>query len=310
MASATTAFDALSYLHHELSVPRTEFETAILSLEEAITVAEAFPTFESATDLCLKSREAFAVAYAAIRLGEVPRQVRRRFRDALGRATSATERIAATDKSDRAIVDMYAKSIGSRFRCADGLLDEKSIPAEIRLAAFSPEHYEWLLKDTNRLLHLTDGDFEKLVADRLSAMGLCVRIVGSTHQKDGGIDIVAWPEGRAGFPFLLAAQVKHHRTQRKTGVKDVREFHGVVTSKGSVFSLGVIVTNTAFTADAKWFAANNNVILRLRDLYDLCRWMESDFVSESDWREIPREIELGPGITVAVANRSVWLPRA
>lgn len=176
------------------------------------------------------------------------------------------------------------------------------------LITFSPEFYTWLLEDATRLRQLSDEDFERLVADRLSARGLGVRRIGEARRKDGGIDIVAWPERNPAFPFLLAVQAKHHRTARKTGVADVRDFSAALLSGGSCFHFGMIVTNTTFTADAKWFAARNERILRLRDLRDLCRWMQDDFVCEEEWREIPDQIELAPGVSISIPKKQLWLP--
>ena len=57
-------------------------------------------------------------------------------------------------------------------------------------------------------------------------------------------------------------------------------------------------------------AVGLRAVLRLRDLADLCRWMQDDFVTESEWREIPTEIELAPGVTVAIPKDMIWLPKA
>jgi hypothetical protein len=95
---------------------------------------------------------------------------------------------------------------------------------------------------------------------------------------------------------------------QKTGVGDVRDFHGVMTSQNFNFHLGVIVTNTSLTADGKWFALQNSKLLRLRDLVDLCRWMRGDFSNDSEWREIPDNIELAPGAKIAVPRKALWVP--
>ena len=181
-------------------------------------------------------------------------------------------------------------------------------PPEVRLATFTTELYERLLANPSDLYSLNDEDFERLVADRFSSMGLEVKRVGPTRQKDGGIDIVAWPK-QASFPFLVAAQVKHHHKQEtKTKVSDVRDFHGVLTSSGAWFHLGFLVTSTTFTADAHWFANRNQQIMRLRDLADLCRWMRSDFATEHEWREIPDIIEVGRGVTIEIPKKTLWTP--
>jgi hypothetical protein len=93
--------------------------------------------------------------------------------------------------------------------------------------------------------------------------------VGDIFARDGGIDLIGYPRpGACAFPFLLAVQAKHHRTARKTGSSEVRDFHGVLASRNSPFHMGMIVTNTSFTADAAWFASNNQTLMRLRDIRD------------------------------------------
>lgn len=109
--------------------------------------------------------------------------------------------------------------------------------------------------------------------------------------------------------FLLAAQAKYHRTNRKTGAPDVRDFQGVLTLRVALFHMGMIVTNISFTADAQWFADNNQTLLRLRDIKDLSRWMKNDFVNESEWREIPEQVVLAPGVTIQIPKQQLWLPK-
>jgi hypothetical protein len=72
--------------------------------------------------------------------------------------------------------------------------------------------------------------------------------------------------------------------------------------------MGMMVTNTAFTVDAIWFAANNQTLLRLRDLRDLRRWLNNDFANEHEWREIPNEIEIAPGVRIAIPKTRILNP--
>jgi len=147
------------------------------------------------------------------------------------------------------------------------------------------------------LIHgLLPNEFEELICERLSAMGLEARRVGGTYQKDGGIDIVFWPRD-SNFPFLGAAQVRHHRTPRtKEGVRSVRDFAGAIA--GHPFGAGIIVTNTSFTADAEWFARERAKLIRLRGYHDVRRWLLGDFTHDAEWREIPECIQLCPGVTI------------
>lgn len=167
---------------------------------------------------------------------------------------------------------------------------------------------EYFAREPDMLRTLSPQQFEELVADRLSCMGLEVRLVGNTNRRDGGIDIVAWPSGPSPFPYLLAAQVKHHNTNRPTGASEIRDFYGAVTSGGTCFNFGLVVTNTHFTADARWFADRNRQIIRLRDLWHLCRWMRDDLSESIPIRELPDQIELAPGITVKLGDNNLWTP--
>jgi len=144
-------------------------------------------------------------------------------------------------------------------------------PYIVELVEFSNDLLVWLLEDTERLKQLPPDKFQYLIAGRLEDMRLSVQLVGDVYRKDGGVDIIAYPNRGCAFPFLLAVQAKHHRSNRKTGSPDVRDFHGLLTSRVSPFHMGMIVTNTSFTADAQWFADNNQNLLRLRDMKDISR---------------------------------------
>jgi hypothetical protein len=180
-------------------------------------------------------------------------------------------------------------------------------PYIVTLSPFSEQVIAWLLEDVERLKTLPPDTFQFFIADRLERFGLQAQVVGDVYRKDGGVDIIAYPKV-ATVPFLLGVQAKHHRTERKTAVRDVRDFHGVLSSANSPFHMGMIVTNTAFTPDAEWFANNSKTLLRLRDLKDLQRWLREDFINDHEWREIPNEIELAPGIKVPVVRPKLILP--
>lgn len=154
-----------------------------------------------------------------------------------------------------------------------------------------------ILKDPSAINHISPREFELLICDRLYAMGLEPKLVGATNRRDGGVDIVFWPRTKSAFPFLGAAQVKHHRDWKaKEGPAVVREFAGVLSSQP--FHAGLIVTNTSFTPDAKWFAREHASLLKLREFEDIRRWLINRFDDEEEWREIPKRIELCPGVFV------------
>jgi hypothetical protein len=164
-----------------------------------------------------------------------------------------------------------------------------------------------LLKlEYKEIFNISPEEFEILILDRLAAMGLAGERVGATNARDGGIDIVFWPKPPFAVPFLAAAQVKHHRSSsNKTTVKPIREFAGVLRPP---FNFGMVVTNTTFTADAEWFAAQKEGLLRLRDMHDLRRWIGSEFGHGAEWREIPKVVEVARGHKVNLTVGNLILP--
>ena len=110
-----------------------------------------------------------------------------------------------------------------------------------------------LAEDPSLIHGISPAQFEEFLCDRLAAMGFEPKRVGSTFSKDGGIDVVFWPRERGAFPFLGAAQVKHHRDPaKKEGPGTVRDFAGALG--GHPFNAALLVTNTSFSFDAEWFA--------------------------------------------------------
>ncbi len=171
--------------------------------------------------------------------------------------------------------------------------------ALVTVVEVTPSLLRMLKEDPRRLHQLSPSQFEQFVAERIDHMGFDVTLTGATLRKDGGIDLIATPKVRTVGAFLLAGQVKHHRGQQKTGRGAVDR---LLAWKGTEFRLGLLVTNTDFTSDARWVAArlDNRPFLRLRYFEDLKRWIEDNFSSEEEWREIPDEIDLAPGIRIAI----------
>jgi hypothetical protein len=78
----------------------------------------------------------------------------------------------------------------------------------------------------------------------------------------------------------------------------VRDLAGVLSRSG--LNAGIIVTNTRFTPDARWFAQQMGSLIRLRDLDDLRRWLQNEFGGDDVYDELPRSIQLGPGLEFPV----------
>lgn len=170
-------------------------------------------------------------------------------------------------------------------------------PVRVVLVDVSQVLLERLRLHPDEIYHISEEHLEELVCERLSVMGFEARRTGRTNRKDGGIDIFFWNGGP--FPVLGAAQVKHHRVRNRSNGPDViRDFRGVIATHP--FQFGVVITNTTFTADARWFADHQKGLIRLRDGKDLRKWIADEFVTDELWRTVPAKIELCPGVEIDI----------
>ncbi|MCK9374623.1 MAG: restriction endonuclease [Syntrophobacterales bacterium] len=172
-------------------------------------------------------------------------------------------------------------------------------PPRIELVDISPQILHLLSVEPERLWGATPAFLEDLICNRLDAMGYELKRVGSsTYQKDGGVDILAWHRAPL-VPCLMAVQVKHTALRdRKIGPQPVRDLLGTVQTLG--LNVGLIVTNTTFTPDALWVAEQRPLLVRLCDFDNLCRWLRNDFLQEHEWRDLPKQIELCPGVIIPI----------
>ena len=200
------------------------------------------------------------------------------------RPRRAAERVISTAPDDRQLLLAFAQHVK---------------PTSVRLVDITSTIAAKILANPAGLFELSPSQFEELVLDRLSAMGLHARPVGGgTYRRDGGIDIIFTPPRTFAFPFIGAVQVKHRRDpSNKVGPEPLRELMGVMAAQ-RFFAAGMIVTNTSFTPDAKDFASRSQSLLRLRDFNDLMRWVADNFLDEAEWRELPTRVQLCEGIWV------------
>jgi hypothetical protein len=172
-------------------------------------------------------------------------------------------------------------------------------PPVIEVVNFTPQLLKSLELDPEYLAQLSPDKFEDLVAELLHNIGLQVIKTGSTYRRDGGIDLIAYPPPGT-YPFLIAAQVKHSRVGAPVQTRIVRELRGVLTSLP--FDIGMIVTNTDFTPDAKWAAAQMPRIIRLHNREDIREWMSGEIKDSAIFREFPSSIEIAPGIKIPITR--------
>jgi len=172
-------------------------------------------------------------------------------------------------------------------------------PLRVELVGIEKLLSEKLAQEPSLVHKLSPSQFEEFICEQLFCMGFEPRRTGHVNKKDGGIDIVFWPRLSSMFPFLGAAQVKHHQDpMRSQGSLAIRELAGVIAHHP--FNVGLFVTNTSFSPDAKWFAREHGKLLRLRDFNDIRRWLMRNFSDDAEWREIPSSIEICPGVVVRI----------
>lgn len=196
-------------------------------------------------------------------------------------------------RSAREVMRPEIESHSDVWTPSDMIAGERSVI----LVSASDQLRAALARDLELVYRINAEQLELLVCDRLDVMGFEVRRVGHTFASDGGVDIVCWPK-KSDFPYLMAVQVKHSRKPSgKVGPGPVKDLLAVMQT--SPFDAGVLVTNTSFTPNAKWFARHGPRIVKLRDLEDLRRWIAGNFL-ERDLQDFPSEIELAPGVRVRI----------
>lgn len=126
-------------------------------------------------------------------------------------------------------------------------------------------------------------DFQELVADLLRAMSFHVTWV-SPPGKDGGVDILAWPDALGTRPPRIKVQVK--RQQQAVSVDGLRSFMAML-GDGDV---GLFVCTGGFTKDAETEARTQEkrriTLIGLQKLFDL--WDEHyDKLTDQARRRLP-----------------------
>ena len=110
------------------------------------------------------------------------------------------------------------------------------------------------------------GDFERLVSEYYRRKGFQVTRDGG-NGPDGGIDLTLRRKGE-----LYLVQCKQWKAY-KVGVQPVREFYGVMASRGATG--GYFVTSGEYTAEARTFVQGLNLELldgrKLREVIDIAQ---------------------------------------
>ncbi|MFS8447572.1 restriction endonuclease [Xanthomonas campestris pv. campestris] len=105
------------------------------------------------------------------------------------------------------------------------------------------------LESRPNLLELTPGEFEVLVANLFSKMGLDTKLTRSS--RDGGVDAVAF-DTRPVLGGKVVIQAKRYRDT--VGISAVRDLYGTMQNEGA--SKGILVCTSGYGPDAFNFVKN------------------------------------------------------
>jgi restriction system protein len=135
--------------------------------------------------------------------------------------------------------------------------DQKGELEQLKEDTISRAHE--LIKD--KIQRLDEDEMEELVAAILRAMGYKARLTVKTG--DGGIDVIASPDGLGLEEPRIKAEVKHRKSQM--GTPDIRSFVGGLRAGDR----GLYVSTGGFSKDAQMEALRSNIPITLVTLDDL-----------------------------------------
>ncbi len=138
------------------------------------------------------------------------------------------------------------------------------------------------LEDRPNLMELTPGEFENLITNLFSKLGLETRLTQAS--RDGGVDCVAWDLHpiTGGKVIIQAKRYKH-----TVGVSAVRDLFGTVHNEGA--GKGILVTTSGYGRAAYAFAENKPLELitgsNLLSLLEEHAGIRARIEMPDDWRD-------------------------
>ena len=148
-------------------------------------------------------------------------------------------------------------------------VDERPIELQIVVVQeITDELLAALARKPGLIHHLAPRKFEELVARLLEDNGCEVTLTKRT--RDGGYDIFGRIKGLIASPVFLA-ECKRFSPANKVGVEIVRSLYGVTEARRA--NLGLIITSSSFTKDAREEKLRIGDRIELRDFRDLCNWL-------------------------------------
>lgn len=127
---------------------------------------------------------------------------------------------------------------------------------------------EQLRRKPDDLFKITPRQFEEVIADLLSGMGLEVELTPAT--RDGGKDILAYLQTPVG-KILTLVEAKQHNRNHPVGVSLVRSLFGTLIDHQA--TSGMLVTTSRFAKPAQQFQERHRYQLSLKDYEDVVSWL-------------------------------------
>lgn len=125
-----------------------------------------------------------------------------------------------------------------------------------------------LKRKPDDLFKITPRQFEEVIADLLTDMGMEVELTPQT--RDGGKDILAYMKTEIG-KFLCLVEAKQHNKTRPVGVSLVRSLFGTLVDHQATSAM--LVTTSRFAPPAKQFQQRHEYQLSLKDYSDVVEWI-------------------------------------
>ena len=102
----------------------------------------------------------------------------------------------------------------------------------------------------------------------MTDMGMEVELTPAT--RDGGKDILAYLPTEFG-KLLCLVEAKRHKKTRPVGVSLVRSLYGTLDDHHA--TMGMLVTTSRFSPDARSFQERHKYKLSLKDFPDVVSWL-------------------------------------
>jgi restriction system protein len=165
----------------------------------------------------------------------------------------------------------------------EGLKEDADASAKSVSVTFEEAEEQAWNEISGYLRSMNPYDFQDLVADLLRAMSFHVSWV-SPPGKDGGVDILAWPDALGMRSPRIKVQVK--RQQQAVSVDGLRSFMAVLGDD----DVGLFVSTGGFTKDAEYEARTQEkrriTLISLDKLFDL--WVDHyDKLTDQARRRLP-----------------------